>query len=224
MTIDVIILSYAKNDKFIQMNNNCINSLINSTSEHKFKIHLIETESTKTYEYEQENVTVIQPNEEFNYNRFLNIGLKHCTEEWILISNNDTLYSPLFLEHMLQAHEIDNELLSMSPIDFKWHRHAHMDLSKDMIYGYRTSYELTGWSILVNRKVFDIIGEFDEKFKFWYQDNDYSQTLFKHDIKHALIPKSHCYHLTNASLETIRLEDRYNMTDGLRTVFTEKWG
>jgi hypothetical protein len=76
MTIDVIILSYAKNDSIIEMNNNCINSLNSSSDLHKFNILLIETESTREYKYQQENVKVIQPGIEFNYNKFLNIGFK----------------------------------------------------------------------------------------------------------------------------------------------------
>ena len=41
MEVDVIILSYAKNDSIIKMNNDCINSLNNSTDEHIFNILLI---------------------------------------------------------------------------------------------------------------------------------------------------------------------------------------
>ena len=169
MTIDVIILSYAKEDSVIFMNNECIDSINNSTTEHKFNIILVETESTKKYNYYQDNVTVIQPNEEFNYNRFLNIGLKYCNNEWVLISNNDTIYHKWFLERLLEANEHDNELLSMSPMDDSWHRHALFNRDFDIYYGYRTSYEITGWSILINRSVLNKIGDFDEEFKFWYQ-------------------------------------------------------
>ena len=73
MIIDVIILSYAKNDSIIKMNNDCINSLNTSSENHKFNILLVETESTKEYKYPQENVIVIQPKIEFNYNKFLKI-------------------------------------------------------------------------------------------------------------------------------------------------------
>ena len=91
MIVDVIILSYAKEDSVIVMNNECIDSINNSTTEHKFNIILVETESTKTYKYQQDNVTVVQPNEEFNYNKYLNIGLKYCNNDWILISNKQEL-------------------------------------------------------------------------------------------------------------------------------------
>lgn len=223
MTIDVIILSYAKEDSVIFMNNECIDSINNSTTEHKFNIILVETESTKKYNYYQDNVTVIQPNEEFNYNRFLNIGLKYCNNEWVLISNNDTIYHKWFLERLLEANEHDNELLSMSPMDDSWHRHALFNRDFDIYYGYRTSYEITGWSILINRSVLNKIGDFDEEFKFWYQDNDYAETLSKNKIKHALITKSKVTHLLSKSHDFIEDSKKFEMTDGLGIKFTNKW-
>lgn len=205
------------------MNNECIDSINNSTTDHKFNIILVETESTKTYKYYQDNVTVIQPNEEFNYNRFLNIGLKYCNNEWILISNNDTIYHKWFLERLLEANEHDNELLSMSPMDDSWHRHALFNRDFDIYYGYRTSYEITGWSILMNRSVLNKIGDFDEEFKFWYQDNDYAETLSKNKIKHALITKSKVTHLLSKSHDFIEDSKKFEMTDGLGIKFTNKW-
>jgi GT2 family glycosyltransferase len=223
MEVDVIILSYAKNNSIVEMNNNCINSLNNSTDEHKFNIILIETDFTKEYKYQQENVKVIQPGIEFNYNKFLNIGLKECKNDWVLISNNDTIYHKHFLENMLDIHRTDTTLLSLSPMDDTWHRHNTFDRLNPVYYGYRTSYELTGWSILVNKKVFDIIGEFDEEFTFWYQDNDYSNNLRKYGIKHALITNSKVTHLLSRSHGLIEQEKKYEMTDGLGVKFMNKW-
>lgn len=223
MTVDVIILSYAKEDSIITMNNQCIDSINDSTTDHKFNIILVETESTKTYKYYQENVTVIQPNEEFNYNKFLNIALKHCNNDWVLISNNDTIYHKWFLENMLIANEQDNELLSMSPMDDNWHRHALFNKDFDVHYGHRTSYEIAGWSILVNRNVIEKIGGFDEEFKFWYQDNDYANNLIINKIKHALITKSKVTHLLSKSHKFIEENKKYEMTDGMGNVYSNKW-
>ena len=223
MTIDVIILSYAKTDSIIDMNNNCINSLNSSSDTHKFNIVLIETESTKEYKYEQENVKVIQPKVEFNYNKFLNIGLKECKNEWVLISNNDTIYHKNFLESLIDANNQDMEILSMSPMDDDWHRHKLFDKSISIYYGYRTSYEVAGWSILVNKSVIDKIGGFDEQFTFWYQDNDYAKLLEINGIKHALITNSKVTHLLSRSHGLIEPEKKYQMTDGLGTTFFKKW-
>lgn len=223
MEIDVIILSYVKNDSVLKMNNECIDSINNSTKNHTFKIYLIETNKDRKFEYSQDNVVVIQPDEEFNYNRFLNIGLEYCKNEWVLISNNDTIYHENFIDKMIEANEFDKDLLSMSPMDDKWHTHEKLDKNIKIYYGFRTSYEVTGWSILVKRSVIDQIGGFDEKFKFWYQDNDYAMTLIKHKIKHALITDSKVTHLLSRSHDFIEKSKKHEMTDGLIHEMMNKW-
>ena len=223
MEVDVIILSYAKNDSIIKMNNDCINSLNNSTDEHIFNILLIETDSSKKYEYDQPNVKVIQPGIDFNYNKFLNIGLKECKNDWVIISNNDTIYHKNFLEELFKANEQDKEILSMSPMDDGWHRHFLFDKNIKIHYGYRTSYEVAGWSILLNKSVIDKLGEFDEQFTFWYQDNDYANSLQVNQIKHALITDSKVTHLLSRSHGLIEPEKKFEMTNGLGINFTNKW-
>jgi len=223
MEIDVIILSYAKNDSIIEMNNNCINSINNSSNENTFKIILVETNKEKTFTYPQGNVTVIQPNEEFNYNRFLNIGLQFCKNEWVLISNNDTIYHKGFIEEMLKSYEQDNELLSMSPMDDSWHRHQIFNKDIPVHYGHRTSYEIAGWSILVKKEVLNKINGFDEQFTFWYQDNDYALTLQHNKIKHGLVTKSKVTHLLSQSHNFIEQSKKFEMTDGLIRNLANKW-
>lgn len=221
-TIDVIILSYAKNDEIINMNNNCINSILNSTTNYKFNIIVVETDN-QPHRYSQDCVTVIQPKCEFNYNKFLNLGLEKCKNEWILISNNDTIYKKSFIEEMLHAHNVDNNILSMSPIEDTWHCHINFDKNIDIHYGYRVPYEITGWSIFVHKNVIDIIGKFDETFEFWYQDNDYSNNLIKNNIKHALITKSRVEHLVSKSHDLINQDKKHQMTEGMFIKFVNKW-
>ncbi len=223
MVIDVIILSYAKNDDIIKMNIECIDSINNSSKEHSFNIYVIETESHKQYVYPQNNVKVIQPRIEFNYNKFINIGLLYCKSDWVLISNNDTYYYENFLEEMLIAHNNDNELLSMSAMDDEWISHKSFDKSKDVYYGYRTSFEIAGWCILLNRTVLNKIGTFDENFVFFYQDNDYASTLKKYNIKHGLVTKSKVKHYVSISHDLIDGDKKFDMTHGMLNTYNNKW-
>lgn len=224
MEIDVILLSYTKNDNIFNMTKRCIESIINSEKEYKFNIILVETEKSGKYTYDFKEVKTIVPNEEFNYNKFLNIGLKYCKNEWILISNNDTEYVGGWLTEMLKQHSKDNELISMSPYCPIWHVHKNnFKEKKEIFYGYRTSYELTGWSILINKKVIDIIGNFDEQFSFWYQDNDYSMNLQKYNVKHALIKKATVLHHLSKSHALVDPKKQNQMTHGLNKNFNEKW-
>jgi len=224
MDIDVILLTYTKDDRIYNMTKQCVESIINSEKNHNFSIKLIETEKTGKYRYDYDEVETIVPKEEFNYNKFLNIGLKYCTNEWILISNNDTEYVDGWLSEMLKQFEKDNELLSMSPYCPIWNVHKNnFKEKKEVFYGHRTSYELTGWSILLNRKVIDIIGNFDEQFSFWYQDNDYSMNLQKHKIKHGLVKNSIVLHHLSKSHGLVDPKKQNEMTHGLSKNFNKKW-
>ena len=111
----------------------------------------------------------------------------------------------------------------MSPMDDSWHRHAIFNKDFDIHYGHRTSYEIAGWSILINKSVLNKIGDFDEEFKFWYQDNDYANTLLSNNIKHALITKSKVTHLLSKSHKFIERSKKFEMTDGLGVKFNKKW-
>jgi len=221
-TIDVIILSYANNTDIVNMNNNCINSILNSTKNYKFNIIVVETDNG-VHKYIQDCVTVIQPNCDFNYNKFLNIGLEKCENDWILISNNDTIYKESFIEEMMLAHNIDNDILSMSPIEDSWHCHSNFDKSINIHYGHRVPYEITGWSIFLHKNVINTIGKFDETFEFWYQDNDYANNLIKHRINHALITKSKVKHLVSKSHDLINQNKKQQMTEGMFSSFVNKW-
>lgn len=219
--IDVIILSYTKNDEIIKMNNNCINSIINSTDAYKFNIYLIETETGKKFEYSQKEVIVIQPGIKFNYNKFLNIGLKYCKNEWILITNNDTIYENKFIDFMVEAHKEDSEILSMSPLTNNWPLQEKFNKNTPVHYGHRLKFELVGWCIFLNRRVINIIGDFDENYNFWYQDDDYAQNLIKYKIRHALITNARVTHLLSKS--NYLLENFNKMTSDSFKYFKEKW-
>ena len=52
MEIDVILLSYTKNDSIFTMTKKCIESIINSEKEHSFNIILVETEKSGKYNYD----------------------------------------------------------------------------------------------------------------------------------------------------------------------------
>ena len=224
MKIDVVLLSYTKNDALYDMTKNCIESLIGSEEVFKFDIKLIETDKTGRRKYDYKEVTTIVPDEEFNYNKFLNIGLKYCENDWVLISNNDIEYIGGWLIEMYKQHEKDNDLLSMSPYCPIWPKHQDSFRYKtDVFYGYRSSYEITGWCLLINRKVIEKIDGFDENFPFWYQDDDYTKMIEKYDIKHALIRKSIVIHYGSRSYDLLSWRQRRKMTRGQKKKFQKKW-
>ena len=222
LIVDVVILSYTKDYSLYEMTQNCIDSIINSEKDYTFNITVVETDKSDTYSYDRDNVTTIVPEGSFGYNKFLNHGINNSNNEWVLLSNNDTVYSEGWLSEMMDAHRLDGEILSMSPMDDTWDDHKTVDKSKSIHYGYRVSREITGWSILVKRNVIENIGGFDENFRFWYQDHDYSKVLQKHKIKHALITESKVKHLLSKSHHLVG-KNKHAMTHGQFNVFITKW-
>lgn len=89
--------------------------------------------------------------------------------------------------------------------------------------GYTVSCHVCGWFILTNKDVINEIGGFfDENFKFWYQDDDYSKTLQSKSIPHFLVKNSIIYHKLSKSHNLLR-DKHFEYTDGMLTTFTKKW-
>ena len=226
MFIDVVILSYTVDVNFYNLTKQTIETLIASEPDIDFRICIVETNSKyQENGFIYENCKVVCPNESFNYNRFLNIGLSQYQDisDWVLILNNDLNFCQKnWLKNILKVHREHPEILSFSPFEPVWHTtFKKIPTEEDFYLGYTTGAHLTGWCLLIRNDVLKIIGPFDEKFTFWYQDRDYSEMLKKHNIKHALVTTSHVRHLHSQSRRL--LKNQYDMTKGLLKTFEEKW-
>lgn len=225
MEIDVIILSNTKDDSYLKMTNECIDSLLNSTDNHTFKIQLFESNKNASDEgltYKQKEVITIVPDEDFNFNRFYNLGLQNCKNEFVLLINNDLIFEKNSIDNMLTAFTADSDLMSVSPWEPTCHKGKHRN-PPSLIYGYKIRWHICGWAVMAKRKLYDIIGPYDEDFKFWYQDNDYAETLKKYEIKHALVRDSIVVHKEEASHKTIPRGKSSEFKKDLKIVFDNKW-
>ena len=231
MVVDVIILSNTVNNELFDILKQTVDSIHDSEIEHKFNIIVVESNKSVTsfftHKLAQIRAKFVIPQvPKFNYNLYLNIGLRECKNDLVLISNNDVIYSKGWFTAIAKQFEIDPELMSASPVDRKWHRHSETLFSslKEIHIGTRTSYEFTGWSFIVRRNIFDIIGNFDERFEFYYQDNDIVELYNAYKIKHGLCTSSHAHHLLSKSHGTIKEEDRKLCDmDYQHSIFKEKW-
>lgn len=230
MEADVIILSNTKTEELFKILKQTVDSLHDREPEHTFNVLIIESNkelsSTFTDRLAQIRGKFIIPKVDFNYNQFLNIGLRECKSDYIVISNNDIVYYDNWFTNILKQFEKDPKLMSAAPIDRKWHRHSeeHFSSSKEIHIGFRTSYELPGWCFVVKKEVFKILGTFDERFKFYYQDNDWAELYRLHNVKHGLCTTSHIHHLLSKSHNLLTGDDRklYNMNEQHK-VFSDKW-
>jgi len=222
--IDVVMLSVTKDIGSFRMTQNCIKSLHLSESNYEFNINLIE--SNPNYEKEikrkYKNANVYMLNEKFNYNKALNIGLKYCKTDKIIICNNDLVFSEGWFDRSLKTINKLN-LDSASPLCPKHEKHK--GLERPYVLGNEVGTHFCGWCVIFNKSVLDKILPLDEKFIFWCQDNDMVNTLKKEkpDYKHALITNTQVYHLNGQSHRYINKGDFYNMTEGCCKIHDTKW-
>ncbi len=166
------------------------------------------------------NCEVVFPESDFNYNKFLNIGISASKADWVLICNNDLYFYKNWFNEIKRVIYKNNTVESFSPVSPTWH--LHQDLINDCEIGYQVSKHVCGWCILVKRSVIDNCELFDEQFKFWYQDNDYAQTLEKNNILHGVVKNSRVQHFVSKSYDLLGA-DEYSMTHNQQQTFNGKW-
>jgi hypothetical protein len=221
--VDTIILSNTKDIHYYGLLQRTINTL--RWSEDTINFNTIIVESNKDYinkGYISNNANnIIVPSCEFNYNKFLNIGLQSCENEWIIIANNDLIFSKKWLTKIFDFRAKNKNFLSFSPYEPNWHCHKSLPVCS-FYEGYRTAYEITGWCIVMHHSIINKCQLFDEQFAFWYQDNDYAMSLKTKNIKHALIRDSRVYHETSQSHKLLG-EKENELTHMQREIFIKKW-
>jgi GT2 family glycosyltransferase len=223
--IDVIFLSYTKDLQYYGLTQRAINTLRELNKQYSFNIIIVET-NKNLYDngFVYENCKVIMPKEEFNYNKFLNIGLNECKNNFVLISNNDVIFTQNSVEEMMCAIE-NSKAGSASPREPNWFQQQEFNVvGSDFVEGYEIGKHLTGWCLLIKKQTLDVLGKFDENFKFWYQDNDYAECLKRNNIKHVIALKSRVYHVNNFSHSLVANDKLLELTHGLEKTFKEKYG
>jgi GT2 family glycosyltransferase len=208
MKLSAIILAMTTTEELFEMTSNCISSLM--TSESAIEMEIIIIESNKNYLNSSfkypELVKIIIPESDFNFHKFLNIGIKASTGEYVALCNNDLIFYNNWFSQILKVKEENPSIKSFSPSG----KIDDYSFSKTFELGYKVRTHVMGWCIVANREVFPRIGFLDETFDFNYADNDYAMTLKKYNIKHALVNTSKVEHLErekrNEKKEDVGLE------------------
>lgn len=245
ISVGIIMLSNASTDKHYEMTCNALKSLYDSEDKSLFDFETVVIEGNKDKDYknvltEEENVfgatlyTYHPSKTEFNYNKFLNHGFGCLFDKddeeyynpedvfnYYVICNNDIIFEKNWFTEMHNAFLMKPQLSSASPFcpDYS----LHESFTNDVNYGYRTSIEMCGWCIVFKRSILEQVTPFDERFKFYYQDNDYAMVLQSKGLLHALIKNSHVRHLFSQSHDLITPSFYNDFTDGAGKIFKEKW-
>ena len=202
-----------------------ISSLHDSEKDYKFNIILVDSGKPSNYGSIVNRYIVV--NDEFNYNKFLNIGFKHVTSDWVLISNDDVGYEIGWLSEIMNVYKVRPDIHSFSPKDpmlYMLYFDGHFVGTTDAYYeSYKVTEAIMGWSILLKKTALDKIGEFDEQFDMYYQDNDYGEVLKRHSIKHALVRKSLAVHRGTIRVTDVPPEHKIKKIQEDELKFRNKW-
>jgi hypothetical protein len=221
----VILLSYANTQKAIVYTINAINTLALSNSGNKIKSVLVIENSDYQWANLQRNFELlfINKTEKFNYNAFLNYGVKLINsrfdlqpDDYIACCNNDLSFDKNWLNIM------DHGFDSVSPKCNLTHSHNEF---RNITKGYRTAKELSGWCIVLKFKVWQLINGFDESITFWCSDDAYREQLINNSIEHYIVPTSIVNHLDGGSntLKGIDSDLKKELTTDQIKVFNNKY-
>ncbi|TDG35300.1 glycosyltransferase family 2 protein [Pedobacter changchengzhani] len=222
LVIDIIILSYAKNDELKKLTEQTISTCVESEEQKEIKFNIVVIESNQNLKpYQFEHSETIYPDVKFGFHRYLNIGIKNTNNEYICLCNNDLLFHPNWASEILKAMKDDSELLSASTFCPIMHKNGKFKMNSGLIDGYETLF--SGWCFMVKRSLFDTIGFLDEKFEFWYADADYLKTLKMHGIKNTLITSSIVSHLNAVTSQSLSKKEYFRYTRLPQLYFNYKW-
>lgn len=222
--VDVVILSYARNSTLKKITEEAVLSLLDSENSDEIRFDILVIESNKSLQpYNYPDTKTIYPTEKFGFNHYLNLGLKNTKNEFICFCNNDLVFHKFWASGLIKQFERDNELMSASPLCSVYHPTIGYKPDSGNYYGYGVREQIAGWCFFVRRSLFDTIGLFDEKFKFWFADADYAKTLQKFNQKHALITSSIVDHLDGVSTSTLDAQTKLALTAEQYWYFQYKW-
>lgn len=223
--IDVIMTTCTADTFFYGLAQRSINTLRSSNPGIEFRVVVVESCPTA-----QENgfifpgCTVVQYKGDFNYNRALNIGVSHCTADYILQINNDVIFLDGSVKKLIEVMERVG-MQSACPLEPNYHRRGVPDVDSVPYHrGNLVGKHLFGWCKCVRKRLLDKIGEYDERFLFYYQDNDYAAVIESHDVSHYLVTESHVAHEFGPSMRTLLGDRKNECTVDSRYVFLDKWG
>ncbi|HDY98806.1 MAG TPA: glycosyltransferase [Pseudomonas sabulinigri] len=222
--IDVVILSFAKNAELRAMTETCLDTLLASESSNDVIFDVIVVESNhQSPEYTQAGVRTLYLPPPFNYHQYMNEGIKRTTSPFVAICNNDLYFHPGWASELLQAFSADTQLISASPACSLHHPKNGFAVNSGVYPGYGVLKEISGWCLVFRRSMLETTGLLDERFYFWYADDDYARTLEKHGLKHALVTSSLVDHMDSKTLEQQSIFRQLMITRKARFVFEEKW-
>ncbi|WP_437883884.1 glycosyltransferase family 2 protein [Pseudomonas sp. LRF_L74] len=221
-SLAIVILSYAQDESLKCMTNNAINTLNESCLPENTQIVVVES-NRKTPPYQQENVKTVYLDPPFNFNKYMNYGISITQSKYVALCNNDLVFSKNWMVEIQKAFDENPDVYSISPACPDHHPKQGFPLDSGIYLGHRVWKEVAGWCLVFKREMLEITGYLDERFYFWFADDDYARTLEKYQVKHALLTSSHVRHLDKRTLKKQDDFKKFHLTFKSRAVYEQKW-
>lgn len=228
--IDIVIVSYAKNDYCKKLTHDCLNSILSSeeNAEDLFNIIVVESEPEIKWENLSKSIHTYEAPLPYGYHKFLNFGRKKGVAPWIALCNNDLFFHKNWFTEIIEASKKFPNVLSFSPICPKTQPLYGLNPNTGYYEGYNIRMQISGWCIVHKREIYEKIGDLDERFYHWFCDNDYAMTLMSNYIPHILVTSSIVeHHEKNIGKTTEQVvetdQEMYRLTTGSQPIFIEKW-
>ena len=201
-SIDVIVVSDAKDNFFKSLTDQTITTAINN--ERNIKVNVIVVEKSHIV---YPNTTTIKQDEPFNYNESLIKGADLGKSEYILFANNDLYFGFDWATELINAMEEHNSR-SACPYSYISHVENKTDMTKHIpIYeGYRIKYEFCGWAFCWTRELYNKLS-LDTRVSFWCSDDATAEQLKMSNEKHILVTASLVEHHDNGSKTLYSMSD-----------------
>jgi len=196
--LDVVIVSWARDEPLRRLTENAIRTCRASSPRCRFHVLVVET-NPRAPPY-ADAATIYYPHAEFNYNRALNLGVEKLSGPYVACCNNDLVFHDRWAEYVLRAMS-RYRLRSVSPFCPWAGGHAPYRGQQGVVFGSGVRYELAGWCIVLERSLWNELGGFDETCGFWHSDDVYALQLQRADVRHALVLQSVVAHLGSQTLE-----------------------
>jgi len=215
--IDCIILSYARSRELHKMTQRAIDSLIADFD--GVTVYVVETkDDAEPYRSAQ----TIYPKTEFNYNKFLKIGVSSGSNPYVFVLNNDIKAHKGCLKELMRWLDV---YPSVSPVNQLLSQHREFKDVANEGYSIWMPGHLCGWAVMLKRSTIEMIGMdrlWDSRFKFWFQDNAYGEVLKQRGLKHALITTAKLDHYESKTLHG--QENKQELTHDQKDSFDEWLG
>lgn len=221
----------------VEYTRKCIDSLLSDNDRPRYELIIIDnasTDGTKEYLnelknevlYHNDKLVVISNSKNLGVAPAWNQGLKAATGPTIGILNNDIMVSHGWYRSLLWALEYHGLALACpfarhGELNYDLKSFAHSFCEKNLSRIWLGEYDFS--AAVMNRKTYEQIGLFDEKFLIGgYEDTDYCYRLKKQALKFGIVGASFVHHFGSQTLNEFKVKgDAHAVLN--RNYFVEKW-